>query len=155
MIANAARRAAQPLPEQPDSLFLEFSKNGDRERWQNVAYNRRIRIHVFALAECLENKGRFLTPLEQAIAALCAERTWVMPAHDGELKNFRGETIEIDLGSSGLGLELATADCLLGDRLSEATRKLIRENLERRIFAPFRAAVNGTGPGILVDARRE
>ncbi|MGO8705187.1 MAG: hypothetical protein ACLQVA_15345 [Candidatus Brocadiia bacterium] len=144
VIANAARRAAQPLPEQPDSLFLEFSQNGDRERWQNVAYNRRIRVQVFALAECLENKGRFLAPLEQTIAALCAERTWVLPAHDGELKNFRGETIEIDLGSAGLGVELATTSYLLGDRLSEATRKLIRENLERRIFAPYRAAVNGT-----------
>ena len=144
VIANAVRRAAQSLPEQPDSLFLEFSQNGDRERWENVAYNRRIRIQVFTLAECLENKGRFLAPLEQAIAALCAERTWVMPAHDGELKNFRGETVEIDLGSAGLGVELATACHLLGDRLSNATRKLIRENLERRIFAPYRAAVNGT-----------
>ena len=143
MISNAVRRAAQPLPDQPDSLFLEYSKSGDRERWQNVAYARRIRVEVFALAECLENKGRFLAPLEQTIAALCAERTWVMPAHDGELKNFRGETIEIDLGSAGLGVELATASHLLGDRLTNATRKLIRENLERRIFAPYRAAVNG------------
>ena len=145
VIPNAVRRAAQPLPEQPDSLFLEFSKNGDRERWQKVAYDRRIRVQVFTLAECLENKGRFLAPLEQTIAALCAERTWVLPAHDGALKNFRGETIEIDLGSSGLGVELATASHLLGDRLPAATRQLIRENLERRIFAPYRAAVNGAG----------
>jgi len=146
VIANAARRAAQPLPEQPDSLYLEYSKTGNRDHWQDVAYNRRIRVHVFALAECLENKGRFIAPLEQTVAAVCAERTWVMPAHDGSLKNFRGEILEIDLGSSGVGLQLATADYLLGDRLSAATRKLIRENLERRIFAPFRAAVNGTGP---------
>jgi hypothetical protein len=144
VIPNAVRRAAQPLPEQPDSLFLEFSKNGDRERWGKVAYDRRIRIQVFTLAECLENKGRFLAPLEQTVAALCDERTWVLPAHDGELKNFRGETVEIDLGSSGLGVELATASYLLGNRLSDATRKLIRENLERRIFAPYRAAVKGT-----------
>jgi hypothetical protein len=144
VIREAVSRAAQRLPEQPDSLFLEFSKNGDRERWEKVAYARRIRIQVFTLAECLENKGRFLAPLEQTIAALCAERTWVMPAHDGGLKNFRGETVEIDLGSSGLGVELATASYLLGDRLSDATRKLIRENLERRIFAPYRAAVNGS-----------
>ncbi len=146
VMESANRRVAQPLPEQPDSLFLEFSQNGNRTRWQDVAYNRRIRIHVFALAECLENKGRFIKPLEQAIAAICAEKTWVMPAHDGSLRNFRGEVIEIDLGSSGVGLEMATADYLLGDKLSPATRKLIRENLERRIFAPFHAAVNGTGP---------
>jgi len=145
VIPNAVRRAAQPLPEQPDSLFLEFSKSGDRRRWEKVADDRRTRVQVFTLAECLENKGRFLAPLEQTIAALCAERTWVLPAHDGALKNFRGETVEIDLGSSGLGVELATAGYLLGDRLSDGTRKLIRENLERRIFAPYRAAVSGAG----------
>jgi hypothetical protein len=53
--------------------------------------------------------------------------------------------VEIDLGSSALGVELATASYLLGDRLPRATRKLIHENLERRIFAPYRAAANGPG----------
>jgi hypothetical protein len=145
VIPRAVKLAAEPLPEQPDSLFLEFSQNGNRTRWQKVASARRDRVQTFTLAECLENKGRFLAPLEKTIAALCAERTWVLSAHDASLKNFRGETIEIDLGSSALGVELATANYLLGDRLSPATRKLIRENLERRIFAPYRAAVNGAG----------
>ena len=145
LIPRAVKLAAQPLQEQPDSLFLEFSKSGNRTRWQKVAAARRERVQIFTLAECLENKGRFLDPLEKTIAALCAERTWVLPAHDARLENFRGETIEIDLGSSALGVELATANYLLGDRLSPATRELIRENLERRIFAPYRAAVNGPG----------
>ena len=143
LISSATKLAARPLPEQPDSLFLEYSQNGNRTRWQKVASSRRERVQIFALAECLENKGRFLAPLEKTIAALCAEKTWVLSAHDPSLKNFRGETIEIDLGSAGLGVELATASYLLGDRLSPATRTLLRDNLERRIFAPYRAAVNG------------
>jgi hypothetical protein len=141
----AVKRAAHPLPAQPDSLFLEFSENGNRDHWQKIAFSRRERISTFTLAECLENKGRFIAPLEQTVAALCAERTWVLPAHDRELKNFRGEAMEIDLGSSLLGAELAMANYLLGDRFSPATRNLIRENLERRIFAPYRAAVGGSG----------
>ena len=145
LIPRAVKLAAQPLQEQSDSLFLEFSKNGNRTRWQKVAAARRERVQIFTLAECLENKGRFLDPLEKTIAALCAERTWVLPAHDARLENFRGETIEIDLGSLGLGVELAAANYLLDGRLSPATRELIRENLERRIFAPYRAAVNGAG----------
>ncbi len=145
LIRKAARLAAQPLPEQPDSLFLEYSKTGNRTHWQKVASTRRDRVQIFTLAECLENKGRFLAPLEKTIAALCAERTWVLPAHDGRLQNFRGEIMDIDLGSSALGVELATASHLLGDRLPPATRKVIGENLERRIFAPYRAAINGAG----------
>src|SRR5208283_2568130 len=88
LMASAAQLAAQPLPEQPDSLFLEFSQNGNRARWEKKAFARRGRIAVFTLAEGLENKGRFLAPLAQTIAALCAERTWVWSAHDGQLHNF-------------------------------------------------------------------
>lgn len=143
LIRWAAKLAAQPFPEQPDSLFLEFTKNGNRTHWERAASARRTQIPNLTLAECLENKGRFLAPLERAITALCAERTWVMSACDPKLENFRGETIEIDLGSSTLGVELATASYLLGDRLSPATRELIRDNLERRIFAPYHAAATG------------
>ena len=146
VIRQAVRDAARPLPAQPDSLYLEFSRDGNRDHWQDVAGSRRGRIGVFTLAECLEDKGRFIVPLEQTIAAICAERTWVLPAHDGKLQNFYGKTVDIELGSSGLAADLATADYLMADRLSPETRSLIRQNLERRIFTPYRAAANGERP---------
>jgi Heparinase II/III-like protein len=146
IIAQATRDAARPLPAQPDSLYLEFSRDGNRDHWQSVASSRRARIAVFTLAECLENKGRFIAPLEQTITAICAERTWVLPAHDGKLQNFYGKTVDIELGSSMFAADLATADYLLGDRLSPETRNLIHENLQRRIFTPFRDSVNGKRP---------
>ena len=101
-VREAEGLLAKPLPDQPDDLYLEFSRNGNRSRWQRVAGQRRGRISDLTIAECLENKGRFLPPLEETIRALCAERTWVMPAHDGKLDNFKGEAVTIDLGSSGL-----------------------------------------------------
>ena len=66
-ILRATKLADQRLPDQPDSLYLEFSKSGNRTRWQKVAGERRERIQVFTIAECLENKGRFLQPLEQEL----------------------------------------------------------------------------------------
>jgi hypothetical protein len=146
VIRLAVKDAATPLPEQPDSLYLEYSRNGNRVDYQRVAGSRRDRIAVFTLAECLEDKGRFIKPLEDTIAAFCAERTWVLPAHDGGLKNFNGKSVDIDLDDAMYAAELATANYLLGDHLSSDTRKLIRDNLERRVFAPYRAAVNGERP---------
>ncbi|HEX3627715.1 MAG TPA: heparinase II/III family protein [Verrucomicrobiae bacterium] len=146
VIRQAAKAAARPMPEQPDSLFLEFSHDGNRDHWQNVAFSRRARIGVFTLAECLENKGRFIAPLEQTIQAICAEHTWVLPAHDPKLQNFYGKTVDIDLGASAVAGDLATAYYLLGDRLPPQTRELIRQNMERRIFTPYLAAVNGDRP---------
>ena len=142
-VSDAAKQLAKPLPDQPDSLFLEFSKTGNRTHWQNVAAQRRGRIARFTGAEAIENKGRFLPALEKTIVAVCAEKTWVMPAHDGSLRNFHGEVITPDLGATGLAAELAEADFVLGDKLSPATRQLIRDNVRRRVLEPFRAMIEG------------
>lgn len=142
-LAAAAKLSATPLPDSPDDLYLDFSRTGNRVHWQEVATRRRSRITTFTLAECLENQGRYLQPLAQTITALCAENTWVMPAHDRSLGNFKGQIHEMDLAACSLGWDLATADWLLGDRLPPATRQLLRNNLESRIFEPFQAMIEG------------
>lgn len=143
VIAEAQQLLDQDIPDQPDDLYLDFSRTGNRTRWQRVAGRRRSRISKFAMAECLENKGRFISPFEEIVRELCSERTWVMPAHDRSLTNFHGKTVDIDLGSSALAWSLATADYLLGDKLSSQTRRLIRDNLDQRIFQPYRDMVLG------------
>ena len=143
VIPDAERLLESPIPEQPDDLFLDFSRTGNRTRWQRVSGRRRSRISTFALAECLENKGRFIPAFEEIVRVLCSERTWVMPAHDRNLTNFHGKSVDIDLGSSGLAWSLATADYLLADKLSPETRRLLRDNLDRRIFQPYRDMVSG------------
>ncbi|MDR3460647.1 MAG: heparinase II/III family protein [Verrucomicrobiae bacterium] len=142
-ISDANKLLAKPLADVPDSLFLEFSKNGNRTHWQDAEFARRERIDRLVLAEAFENQGRFLPALEKTIAALCAEKTWVYPAHDGGLANFNGKAITPDLGATGLSAELAEADYVLGDKLSPATRQLIRDNIRRRVLEPFRAMLEG------------
>jgi len=144
--AAAQQLVQEGLPAQPAELFLDFSRTGNRDRWQKVASARRGRVKTLTLAECVENRGRFLRPLEETLEALCAEPTWVMPAHDADLRSFKGQTVGTDLGSTMLGWEVATADWLLGDRLSPGARQLIRTHLERRVFAPVRAMLAGRQP---------
>ncbi len=143
VITEAQRLLQRPIPEQPDDLYLDFSRTGNRTRWQRVSGRRRGRVRTFALAECLENKGRFIPAFEEIVRVLCSERTWVMPAHDRDLTNFNGTSIDIDLGSSARGWSLATADYLLADKLSPEIRRLIRDNLNRRTFGPYQDMVLG------------
>jgi len=143
VVKEAEKLLKQPIPELTDDHYLDFSKTGSRQAWQHVSGQRHDRMRTLVLAECLENKGRFLPPIEAVVRELCKERTWVMPAHDRQLENFKGRTIDIDLGSSMLGWELATADYLLADRLPDEVRRLIRENVRRRIFDPYRDMVRG------------
>ena len=143
IVEQAAKILGKPLPEQPDSLYLDFFRTGNRSRWQSVAGRRRGRIRLLTIAECIENQGRFIADLEKAIAAICSERTWIYPAHDWTRDNFKGRTIDIDLASSNVGWEMATAVHLLGGKLSAKTRKLIDDNLRKRILDPFMAMVSG------------
>ncbi|MHC4434371.1 MAG: heparinase II/III domain-containing protein, partial [Planctomycetota bacterium] len=143
VVSDAERLLETPIPDQPDDLYLDFSRTGNRTRWQRVSGRRRGRVRTLVLAECLENKGRFVPAFEQIVRVLCSERTWVMPAHDRQLANFHGKIVDIDLGSSALAWSLATADYLLADKLGPETRRLIRDNLDRRIFRPYRDMVQG------------
>ena len=143
VVPAAERLAKSDVPALPDDLFLDYSRTGNRDRCQAVLSRRGERLTTFALAECLEDRGRFLTPLTNVIAALCAERTWVYPAHDDKLDSFYGRTTNLDLRATAVAWELATADRLLGDKLPGDMRKLIRDNVHRRVLRPFREMVEG------------
>jgi len=97
-LAKAESLLKKPFPETSDELYLDFSRTGNRTRWQGPNGARRSWISALTIAECVENKGRFLPRLEEAISAICAERTWVMPAHDYGLANFHGKPSSSHLG---------------------------------------------------------
>ncbi|MEW6356469.1 MAG: heparinase II/III family protein [Planctomycetota bacterium] len=143
VIRSAEGFLTAPIPDLSDEQFLDFSRTGNRTRWQTISSRRQSRLAPLVLAECVENKGRFLKPIEEIIRVLCSERTWVYPAHDRNLTNFYGKSIDIDLRSASLAHDLATANFLLGDKLSAEVRQLIRDNLMRRVLNPYRDMVNG------------
>jgi hypothetical protein len=141
IVRKAVSLIGKPPPELPDALYLEFSSTGNRSDYERPYFLRTDQIDTLLLAECLEYKGRFLPALERAILAVCDERSWTMPAHDGNLTNFKGTQLTIDLGSSARGWLLASANDWIGDRLSPSVRERIRKEVQRRIFDPYLAAV--------------
>jgi hypothetical protein len=145
-VARADRLREQPFPDLPDELFLDFSRTGNRDRYQRVFFERRNRFGTLVLAECLENRGRFLPAIENAVRAILAEKTWVLPAHDGSLANFQGKVVQIDLTAAATASNLATAGYWLDGKLSGETSRLIRSELERRTFAPFEGMIKQGKP---------
>ena len=144
LLASARELAASPVPPASEEQFLDFSRTGNRERYQSILTARGRRLATLALAECVEDRGRFVAPLADSLQALATERTWVYPAHDRRLDNFYGRTMEMDLRATAVAWELGTIDSLLGDKLPQATRKLIRQEVRRRVLQPFREMVEGT-----------
>jgi len=108
VVSTAEELLPQPIPDPSDDLYLEFSRTGNRSRYQRVLGERRSRLTTLVLAECLENRGRFVPAIEATIRVTCAEKSWLLPAHDRGLRNFRGEVVEIDLASAATSWNLAT-----------------------------------------------
>jgi len=137
LVRRAEAEMQKPPPDLPDELYLDFSKTGNRRRFEGPYGRRASRLNLFVLAECLDNKGRFLSAVERELRAICAERSWVMPAHDGALTNFYGTKLTIDLGSSARAWLLATTVAWLGDRLPADVRDSVVREIRRRVWKPY------------------
>ncbi|MCX7934417.1 MAG: heparinase, partial [Planctomycetota bacterium] len=140
--AEKTRRSAWPLL--PASLYLDFTRTGGREAYQKPYFERRQRLLRLALAECAENRGRFLEEIADGIWLISEESSWCLPAHVGAQKAGSGlpdvqEPI-LDLFAAETGGLLAWLDYLLAerlDRVSPLLRPRLRLEIDRRVLTPF------------------
>lgn len=142
----ATEYAARDVPGLPATLYLEFRRNGNRSRYQDVWFLRRAMLGGLALAECLQGEGRFLDPLANVIWAICEESSWTLPAHIGAQRAGVGlpdpsEPI-IALFSAETASSLAWVVYLLEDRLDTVSPLIcrrVRREIDERILTPFLA----------------
>ena len=147
-VANAEtllNRSFQPLPEE---LYLEYSRNGNRTRYERVFFQKLDDFRTLVIAECIEDRGRFLKSIQDLISSYAADRSWVLPAHDSGQENFEGRQITIDLFASEVACELANAAYILGDRLNQETHTSVRREITRRIFEPYTRMVTTGKPSL-------
>ena len=142
-VAGAEGLLAEPLPELTEDIYLDHVRTGGQEIYGHYARTVRSRFSKLVIAECVENRGRFLSAVHESMRALCGEPTWVHAFHDPKLRNWRGEAIEVDLNSAVVGWGAATADYFLGEVLDGDTRARLRAELDRRVVQPFRGMLDG------------
>jgi hypothetical protein len=145
LISAAAARLGASYTPLPATLFLEYSRNGNRSRFESARSSRRRQLVEAVLAECAEGKGRFIDTIADGIWITCEETYWGVPAHLGLQKRGTGlpdvSEPTIDLFAAETGAMLAWVDYLLGPRIDKV-HPLIRERLhaelEKRILAVYR-----------------
>lgn len=142
---DAALRAepflTKELPAWSDELYLEYSKTGRRPPGEAMIRARFAPLESLVLAECLEDKGRFLAAIRTVLEGQLSAPCWTLPAHDGDLSNFHRTKYIVDLRSAATAADLAEALYLLNDRLPQALRGRVLEALEQRAFAPVRRSL--------------
>lgn len=137
LLAAAKTEADEPTPALTDELYLRYSRDGNRTEFQLVNKRRLDRLNLFAWAEAVEHKGRFMGALSRELAAILDEKTWTLPAHDPKLNNFEGRWTEIDLMVAMKGWSIATVAYWHADQLAPALLARVRSELRRRVIEPY------------------
>ena len=81
VLRRGEERLAEGYPMLPMTLYLEFSRNGNRSHYEAPYLARRRRLNDLILAECVEHKGRFMDAIVDGIVCICEETSWCFPAH--------------------------------------------------------------------------
>ena len=65
--AGGDRALADRIPELPATWFLEYTRNGNRSRFEDRMFARRDRLHALVLAECLDDAGTYLDAIVDTV----------------------------------------------------------------------------------------
>ena len=138
VLKSARELAAAPYPDYTDAAYLDCLAKEDVTHINTVMPLVRKRQIAFLLAEAIYDRGEFLAVIGADARELAKLRTWIHPGNDLKKLNYDLKTVESDLGVVHFADNLAQIDFVLGPRLPADLRALIREEINRRLFAPLR-----------------
>lgn len=134
------------MPPFVDSLYLHLNKTNERLPGENMMNARYNYIYQLTLAECMENKKRYIPAIEKALIALCNQKPWSIPAHDRNLNNYNGTDYYVDLVVATAGNGIAQCVAMLDDRLSPEVRARVQCAFREKVFRPIYRCLEETKP---------
>jgi len=126
--------------------FMDFLRTGNRTRYEDKLFGKRHALNALVLAECIEDKGRFMDDIINGIFSICEESAWQLPPHNSYKRDAPQLLLPdstapvLDLFACETGAVLGTVYYLLKERLdaiSPFITKRILHELRLRIFTPY------------------
>lgn len=126
--------------------FMEFSRTGNRVHYETKYFSKRLALNALVLAECTENKGRFLDDIINGIFSICEESAWQLPPHNSYIRDTPQLLLPdftapvLDLFACETGAVLASVYYLLKSKLNEISpfiSERIAFELKKRIYEPY------------------
>ena len=127
--------------------FMDFSRTGNRVRFEEAYFAKRRALSALVLAECVEGKGRFMDDVINGIFSICEESAWQLPPHNTYVRDavqlpLPDETKPVlDLFACETGAVLGCVSYLLKRQLEEVSpviTKRIQNEIKHRITTPYR-----------------
>ena len=140
------------IPFLPATLYMEYARNGNRNRYETPYHDRRSNLRALLLGCLASGDAKYTDKMVDLIWAILEETSWVIPAHNvahpyelaGEpLPDAFGgdDVIEVDLFSAETAALLAFIYHFEKERLDAVTPvicKRIEYEIDRRILRPYR-----------------
>ncbi|ANH81682.1 hypothetical protein A8C56_12430 [Niabella ginsenosidivorans] len=87
-------------------------------------------------AECLENKNRYTSMIEEGLRSILDQKSWVSPRSDYGFKNYKGIAYSVELTSSLYAHTIAQTLYLMGAKIDPQLKTAAINALQKRIFEP-------------------
>ena len=125
----------------PATVYMEFTKTGNRKIYEDIYFERRIDLMTLLIAECISAKGEYTDQIINLVWAICEETSWVPSPHNnkGELPDIEYETF-VDLFSAETGAIISWVYYFLGDRIDKSSptvRRRMEIEVDKRILTPY------------------
>jgi hypothetical protein len=129
----------RPWPLLTAGNYLRFSTDGDRVGYEAPYFARRDRLAAAVLDAGLRGPSTGqIADITDGVWLICEETSWCLPAHSPTpLPD--PDRPHIDLFAAETAALLAWTDLLAGDLIEEQARRRLRDEVRRRVLAPYRA----------------
>lgn len=133
-------------PAIPATLYMDYCRTGRRVLFEDAYMERRRKLNTFVIAECIEQKDRFIDAIIDGILFLCEESGWQLPPHNTYTRSFGENCLPdykrpvLDLFACETAALLAMIYYLLKDKLDNISEHIcgrIEDELFHRIFTPY------------------
>ncbi len=132
----------------PAVRYMDFQRDGNRKRYENLFFPRRSNLFALTLAECIEGRGRHIDHIINGVWAICEESNWLIPACNTYLRP--GEPprmlpdIEapeyVDLFAAETGSLMSLVYYLLGEEIEKRApqaRRRMEIEVKKRLLDPY------------------
>ena len=135
-----------PYPYLTATDFLEFSRTGNRVRYETRLFSKRLALSALVLGECVRYDDRYMDDIINGIYSICDETAWQLPAHNTYIRDTPQLPLPdttrpvIELFSCETAAILSTTMYLLKeklDRISPFIALRIRDEIRHRVITPY------------------
>ncbi|MGK9051385.1 heparinase II/III domain-containing protein [Neorhizobium petrolearium] len=146
VIRDAEATLLKTWPIIKASDYQEFTKTGNRSRFEELYFTRRRMLNDLVLGELIEGEGRFLPAAVDGIFLIVEESGWQLPAHNAYERGGQRFPLPdaahpvIDLFAAETAALLATVVALMRDQLDAISPQIvarIEREVQTRIFSPY------------------